>query len=113
MNHVEKYDALTTSPSPAPSHWAASYTYRECSLHQLSPYIGKLKSIIAEELILRYSKPGQLVADMFCARSTVGIRFAERPTPARQGVRRYWCQQHPLGSAERRNPPLPDQFALG
>ncbi len=76
MNHLERYDVLTASPSPAPSHWSASYTHRECSLHQLSPYIGKLKSIIARDLILQYSEPGQLVADMFCGSGTVPLEAA-------------------------------------
>ena len=76
MNHLERYNELIASPSPAPSHWAASYTHRECSLHQLSPYIGKLKSIIAKDLILQYSEPDQLVVDMFCGSGTVPLEAA-------------------------------------
>ena len=76
MNHFERYNELIASPSPAPSHWAASCTHRECSLHQLSPYIGKLKSIIAKDLILQYSEPGQLVVDMFCGSGTVPLEAA-------------------------------------
>ena len=45
-------------------------------MHQLSPYIGKLKSVIAQDLILKYSKPGQLVADMFCGSGTVPLEAA-------------------------------------
>ena len=76
MKHLLKYKELTASPSPAPSHWASSYTHRECSLHQISPYIGKLKSIIAKDLISKYSKPGQLVVDMFCGSGTVPLEAA-------------------------------------
>ena len=78
MRSIEtgRYEALTAAPSSAPPHWATSYTNRECSLHQLSPYIGKLKSIIARDLILRYSEPGQLVADMFCGSGTVPLESA-------------------------------------
>ena len=76
MNHLERYNELIASPSPAPSHWAASCTHRECSLHQLSPYIGKLKSIIAKDLILQYSEPDQLVVDMFCGSGTVPLEAA-------------------------------------
>ena len=61
---------------PPPSHWAASCTHQECSLHQLSPYIGKVKSIIAKDLVLQYSRPGQLVADMFCGSGTVPLEAA-------------------------------------
>ncbi len=42
-------------------------------MHQLSPYIGKLKSVIAKDLVLKYSQPGQLVADMFCGSGTVPL----------------------------------------
>ena len=76
MNRVERYESLIRTPSSAPSYWAASCTHQECSLHQLSPYIGKLKSIIAHDLILQYSKPGELVADIFCGSGTVPLEAA-------------------------------------
>lgn len=60
----------------APLHWSAPCTHRECTLHQLSPYIGKLKSTIAHDLIRKYTKPGQLVADMFCGSGTVPLEAA-------------------------------------
>ena len=69
-------DQEKACPRPAPSYWAASYTHRECSLHQLSPYIGKLKSVIARDLIMRYSQPGELVVDMFCGSGTVPLEAA-------------------------------------
>ena len=65
MDPMTHYDEIMAMPSPAPPHWAEPCTHQECSLHQLSPYIGKLKSSIAQDLILKYSKPGELVADMF------------------------------------------------
>ena len=70
------YDELMAMPSPAPPHWTEPCTHQECSLHQLSPYIGKLKSSITQDLILRYSKPGELVADMFCGSGTVPLEAA-------------------------------------
>lgn len=70
------YDELMAMPSPAPPHWAEPCIHQECSLHQLSPYIGKLKSSITQDLILRYSKPGELVADMFCGSGTVPLEAA-------------------------------------
>lgn len=72
-------------PSLAPPHWATSCTHQECSLHQLSPYIGKLKSVIARDLILAYSKPGDLVADVFCGSGTVPLEAA------RHGRRVFAC----------------------
>src|SRR5262245_53325317 len=73
MDPMTHYDEIMAMPSPAPPHWAEPCTHQECSLHQLSPYIGKLKSSIAQDLILRYSKPGELVADMFCGSGTVPL----------------------------------------
>ena len=61
---------------PAPVHWASSCTHRECTLHQLSPYIGKLKSIIARDLVDAYTKPGDLLVDMFCGAGTIPLEAA-------------------------------------
>ena len=74
MDHAESYEHLMGAP--APLSWAASCVHQECTLHQLSPYIGKLKSIIARDLILQYSRPGQLVADMFCGSGTIPLEAA-------------------------------------
>ena len=70
------YGALVGKPSRAPTHWAASCTHQECSLHHLSPYIGKLKSVIASDLISQYSQPGDLVVDPFCGCGTVPLEAA-------------------------------------
>ncbi|WP_081908875.1 DNA methyltransferase [Ferriphaselus sp. R-1] len=51
--------------------WEKSCTSTESTLHQLSPYIGKLKSSIAHDLIQNYSAPGDLVADVFAGSGTV------------------------------------------
>ena len=76
MDCAERHATLVDAPAPPPSHWADSCTNRECSLHQLSPYIGKLKSVIARDLIRQYSAPGQLVVDMFCGSGTVPLEAA-------------------------------------
>ncbi|NOJ78873.1 DNA methyltransferase [Myxococcus xanthus] len=57
----------------APSAWAKRSTNQDSSLHQLSPYIGKLKPRIARDLILKYSNPGELVVDPFCGSGTVPL----------------------------------------
>jgi len=57
----------------APAHWAAKSDKTFSSLHQLSPYIGKLKPNIARELIATYTRPGQLVVDPFCGSGTVPL----------------------------------------
>ena len=76
MTQSIKRESTVDSDSRAPLHWAESNTSRECSLHQLSPYIGKLKSTIARDLIQQYSCPGQLVVDMFCGSGTVPLEAA-------------------------------------
>lgn len=57
----------------APSHWSRSCTNTECTLHQLSPFIGKLKSAIARELIITYSRPGDLIVDPFAGSGTIPL----------------------------------------
>ena len=73
---LKQYDELITNPKAAPAHWAPACTDRELTLHQLSPYIGKLKSVIARDLIERYTTPGQLIADPFCGSGTVPFEAA-------------------------------------
>lgn len=59
--------------SDAPAHWAEKSDKSYSSLHQLSPYIGKLKPNIARELITRYTNPGDLIVDPFCGSGTVPL----------------------------------------
>ena len=60
-----------TGVQQAPEWWKDPCTNTECSLHQLSPYIGKTKSSIAGDLIERYSEPGNLIADPFAGAGTI------------------------------------------
>lgn len=62
----------------APSHWRRPCANSEISLHQLSPYIGKLKSSIAGELVERYSVPGDLVVDPFAGAGTIPLESVIR-----------------------------------
>ena len=55
----------------APSEWAKSCVHLEDSIHQLSPYIGKLKSSIAKQLIAHYSKKNEIIIDPFSGSDTV------------------------------------------
>jgi hypothetical protein len=65
-------DLKITNEIP-PVHWKHSCVYSECSLHQISPFIGKLKSSIARDLVLTYSKPGDLIADPFAGSGTIPL----------------------------------------
>lgn len=63
---------------PAPKRWKEPCAHDECSLHQLSPYIGKIKSSIAGELVERYSKCGDLVVDPFAGAGTIPLESVLR-----------------------------------
>lgn len=45
----------------------------EWSFHQLSPYIGKIKSSIARFLIENFTKPGAYICDPFCGAGTIPL----------------------------------------
>lgn len=64
--------------TPAPGRWKESCANTECSLHQLSPYIGKLKSSIAGDLVERFSKPNELVVDPFAGAGTIPLEASIR-----------------------------------
>ncbi len=64
---------LQKSVESVPHHWGESCTGTECTFHQLSPYIGKLKSSIARDLVATYSKPGGLIADPFSGSGTIPL----------------------------------------
>ena len=45
--------------------WKGSALGSECSLHQLSPYIGKMKSSMASSLVESFSSEGDFIYDPF------------------------------------------------
>jgi len=66
------------SVSAAPVSWRQPCANTEYTLHQLSPYIGKIKSRIAAELVEAYSIPGDLVVDPFAGSGTIPFEAAVR-----------------------------------
>lgn len=60
----------------APASWSISCSATENTIHQLSPYIGKLRSSIASVLIKNYSKEGDLIVDPFAGSGTVLLESA-------------------------------------
>lgn len=56
-----------------PQEWSGSCLASESTLHQLSPYIGKIKSIFARKLITTYTKPGETILDPFAGSGTVAL----------------------------------------
>ena len=53
--------------------WLGSVVNQECTLHQVAPYIGKMKSSMAAALISAFAQPGQTVYDPFCGSGTVAL----------------------------------------
>ena len=74
---MRSYQSLISQPEHAPPEWRVACTHSETTLHQLSPYIGKLKSSIAHDLVAEYSKKGELVADVFCGSGTVPLESVQ------------------------------------
>src|SRR5690349_17641981 len=57
----------------APSEWKDSALLSDCRLHQLAPYIGKLKPVIARELLQRFTSIGDVVLDCFSGSGTIPL----------------------------------------
>ncbi len=53
--------------------WSGSCLGSESTLHQLAPYIGKMKSTMASTLICEYSRPGNLVLDPFVGSGVIAL----------------------------------------
>jgi hypothetical protein len=54
-------------------NWQGSASRSESALHQISPYIGKLKSTIAAALVTQFTEQGDVVYDPFCGCGTVAL----------------------------------------
>jgi D12 class N6 adenine-specific DNA methyltransferase len=79
MNITTKQDCpLRLWTQPAPTRWKQPCANAECSLHQLSPYIGNVKCSIAGELVEQYSRKGELVVDPFAGAGTIPLEAAIR-----------------------------------
>ncbi len=53
--------------------WQGSSLKNESTLHQLSPYIGKIKSSMAGSIVDSFTKQGDVVYDPYCGSSTIGL----------------------------------------
>lgn len=59
--------------TPSPIRWRHSCVGSENTMHQLSPYIGKLKSSIASQLIEDYTQKGDFIVDPFSGSGTIAL----------------------------------------
>ena len=53
--------------------WGDATQYTECGWHQLSPYIGKMKSSMARSLVNQFTRKGDIVYDPFSGAGTVAL----------------------------------------
>lgn len=67
---------LPAGPARAPLDWKASTSTADSRLHQLAPYIGKLKPVIARQLLLEFTRPNDIVLDCFSGSGTVPLEAA-------------------------------------
>ena len=61
------------TPRKLDCDWAGSVVTSESTLHQLSPYIGKIKSSIAASLVSQFTDEGDLVYDGFSGSGTIAL----------------------------------------
>jgi methylase of polypeptide subunit release factors len=54
-------------------NWASSVLGTETCLHQVSPYIGKLKSSIARDLIQQFTQPGDMILEPFSGSGVIAL----------------------------------------
>ncbi len=57
-----------------PSTWQGSFNGSECSLHQLAPYVGKLKTGMVESMLNDCTNRGDVVLDPFCGAGVVPLQ---------------------------------------
>jgi DNA modification methylase len=53
--------------------WTGSALLEESTLHQISPYIGKMKSTMANALIKEFTNKGDTIYDPFCGSGTIAL----------------------------------------
>ncbi len=56
-----------------PAVWSGSFNGIECSLHQLAPYVGKLKTGMVRAILSEYTVPTDLVFDPFSGSGVVPL----------------------------------------
>lgn len=64
---------LAAEAQLAPVEWRESASTADSRLHQLAPYIGKLKPIIARQLLREFTAHNEIVLDCFSGSGTVPL----------------------------------------
>lgn len=71
--HIWSLPRFASGEKKLIAEWKDSAQRTESTLHQLSPYIGKLKSTLAAALIGAFTREGDLVYDPFCGSGSVAL----------------------------------------
>ena len=71
----------SASSTMAPTWSHASATRTSYTLHQIAPYIGRMKASMARHLVEQWTIPGDLVVDPFCGCGTVAVEAAASGRP--------------------------------
>lgn len=64
---------LGATAEAAPREWKESASHTDSRLHQLAPYIGKLKPVIARQLLRQFTASGDVVLDCFSGSGTIPL----------------------------------------
>lgn len=64
---------LASTAEAAPREWRKTSLHRDSRLHQLAPYIGKLKPVIAQQLLQQFTSPNDVVLDCFSGSGTIPL----------------------------------------
>jgi SAM-dependent methyltransferase len=64
---------LAATAEAAPLEWKQPAPHADSRLHQLAPYIGKLKPVIARQLLRRFTASGDVVLDCFSGSGTIPL----------------------------------------
>ena len=60
-------------PESVTEKWSKCAVHTESTIHQISPYIGKMKSSMAHELIKMFTLENDVIYDPFCGSGTVAF----------------------------------------
>lgn len=64
---------LAATAEAAPREWKKPASQTDSRLHQLAPYIGKLKPVIARQLLAQFTAAGDVVLDCFSGSGTIPL----------------------------------------
>lgn len=67
------FGQIAAAAEAAPLEWSQPATGTDSRLHQLAPYIGKLKPVIARQLLQQYTRRGDVVLDCFSGSGTIPL----------------------------------------